>query len=252
MEAACQAVDLRVRVGLLRNDAEAAIAALTKGSTGSTPMQRQAIRLNRVAYANELDLILIHMPGLALVEEGINGASLAGSHFGPDANLANVLGPRVSDGLWASITSLFEPLRWRVTVDLFATEANARAEQFFSRFGEPGVEAVDAFAVLDWAASQCLHCAEQHREVGYAFPPQPLIRNFVKKAIADSMLCVVIVPAAVTAPYWHKLVRARLPAGSGRFLSRAQPTQGRRGSRRNAAQRARRVCVRLLPPQPES
>ena len=124
MEAACQAVDLRVRVGLLRNDAEAAIAALTKGSTGSAPMQRQAVRLNRVAYTNDLDLILTHVPGLALVEEGIDGASRAGSHFGPDANLANVLGPRVSDGLWASITSLLEPLRWRVTVDLFATEAN--------------------------------------------------------------------------------------------------------------------------------
>jgi hypothetical protein len=154
MEAACQAVDLRVRVDLLRNDAEAAIAALTKGSTGSAPMQRQAVRLNRVAYTNDLDLILTHVPGLALVEEGIDGASRAGSHFGPDANLANVLGPRVSDGLWASITSLPEPLRWRVTVDLFATEANARAERFFSRFGEPGAEAIDAFAVLDCQAGQ--------------------------------------------------------------------------------------------------
>ena len=224
MEAACQAVDLRVRVGLLRNDAEAAIAALSKGSTGSAPMQRQAVRLNRVAYNNELDLILTHVPGLSLVEEGVDGASRAGTHFGPDANLAHVLGPRVSDGLWASISSLLEPLRWRVTVDLFATESNARAERYFSRFGEPGAEAVDAFAVPDWAASQCPRCADQHREVGYAYPPHPLIRNFVKKAIADAMLCVVVVPVAVTAPYWHKLVRASVldsrPAVDGFFRVR--------------------------------
>jgi hypothetical protein len=76
VEAACQAVDLRVRVGLLRNDAEAAIAALTKGSTGSAPMQRQAARINHVAYNNELDLILTHVPGLALVEEGIHGVEI--------------------------------------------------------------------------------------------------------------------------------------------------------------------------------
>ena len=170
LEAACQAVDLRVRLGLLRNDAEAAIGALAKGSTrpsarsrravtGSPEMQRQAVRLNRVARANELELVLTHVPGLALVEEGIDGASRSGSHFGPDANLAHVLGPRIGDGLWSTILSLLAPLRWTVTVDLFASESNARAVRYFSRFGEPGSEAVDALSVLDWAVSQCPLCA---------------------------------------------------------------------------------------------
>jgi hypothetical protein len=58
-------------------------------------------------------------------------------------------------------------------VGLFATEAKARADRYFSRFGEPGAEAVDAFAVLDWAALQCPHCAEQYHEVGYAYQPHP-------------------------------------------------------------------------------
>ena len=224
LEAACQAVDLRGRLGLLRNDAEAAIGALAKGSTGSPEMQRQAVRLNRVARANELELVLTHVPGLALVEEGIDGASRSGSHFGPDANLAHVVGPRVGDGLWNTILSLLAPLRWTVTVDLFATESNARAARYFSRFGEPGSEAVDALSVLDWAVSQCPLCAERHREVGYAYPPPPLIRHFIKKAIADSMLCVVVVPVAVTAPHWHKLVRSSVldskPAVDGFFRVR--------------------------------
>ena len=79
----CQAlaVDLRVLYGLLRNDAEAAIGSLTEGSTSSPPMQRQAVRLNQVAYQQELDLLLADVPGLALVEEGIDCASRSGSQF---------------------------------------------------------------------------------------------------------------------------------------------------------------------------
>ena len=208
LEAACQAVDLSVRYGLLRNDAEAAIGALSKGSTSSPPMQRQAVRLNRVAYRQELDLVLAHVPGLALVEEGIDGASRSGSQFGADANLEHVLGPRVSDRLWDLIESLLAPLGWKVTIDLFASESNARAQRYCSRFPEPGSECVDALSAPDWGESFCPMCGDRHREVGYAFPPQPLIRPFVKKAIADAALCVVVVPVAITAPYWHKLVRA--------------------------------------------
>lgn len=225
LQAACQAVDLRARFGLLRNDAEAAIGALSKGSTSSPEMQRQAVRLNRLAYENELDLLLTHVPGLSLVDEGIDGASRTGTHFGPDANLAHVLGPRIGDGLWATIQALLAPLGWRVTVDLFATESNARAARFYSRYSEPGAEAVDALSVLDWGASQCPVCGDAHREVGYAFPPTPLIRHFVQKATADSALCVVIVPVAVTAPHWNKLVRASVldakPAVDGFYRVRS-------------------------------
>ena len=53
-------------------------------------------------HDSELDPPLMHVPGLALVDEGIDGASLDGTHFGPEANLAHVLGPRVGDRLWAS------------------------------------------------------------------------------------------------------------------------------------------------------
>ena len=124
LEAAWQAVDLRVCFGLLRNDAQAAIGALIKGSTSSPPMQRQAVLLNRVSYRQELDLLLAHVQGLALVEEGIDGASRAGAQFGPDSKLEHVLGPRVGDGLWGSIESLEAPLGWEVTIDLFAAMVN--------------------------------------------------------------------------------------------------------------------------------
>jgi hypothetical protein len=208
MEAACAHADLRGCFGLLVNDAEAAVGALPKGSTKSPPMQRQAVRLNRVAYTNDLDLLISHVPGTALVESGVDGASRDGVVFGEDVNLQHVLGPRVSDGLWADIVRLIQPLEWNITIDLFASESNARADRFASRFGEPGSECVDALTIPDWGQSLCPLCGEHHREVVYAYPPFPLIRQCVRKAIADGCLCVLVVPVAITAPYWHQLVRA--------------------------------------------
>ena len=69
-----------------------------------------------MAYLNDLDLLLFHVPGLALIETGIDGASREGTTFGEDANLAHVLGPRVSDQLWNEIVGLIccivRPLGW--------------------------------------------------------------------------------------------------------------------------------------------
>ena len=94
----------------------------------------------------------------------------------------------------------------RATVDAFASEANARAPRFWSRFHEPGAEAIDALCALDWASSSCPLCGSRHREVVYAFPPSALIRPTVEKAVADRALCVLVVPVAILAPYWGKLL----------------------------------------------
>ncbi len=42
-----------------------------------------------------------------------------------------------------------------VTVDAFASESNARAPRFWSRFHEPGAEAIDGLCAPDWARSMC-------------------------------------------------------------------------------------------------
>ena len=95
-----------------------------------------------------------------------------------------MLGPRVSDGLWADIVRLIQPLEWNITIDLFASESNARADRFANRFGEPGSECIDALSIPHWGQSLCPLCGEHHREVVYAYPPFPLIRQCVRKAIA--------------------------------------------------------------------
>ncbi len=57
LEAAAQFLDLRGKIGLLRNDAEAAIAALKKGSSQSAPMQMSALRSSRLCARLDLDLL---------------------------------------------------------------------------------------------------------------------------------------------------------------------------------------------------
>ena len=129
--------------------------------------------------------------------------------MGRDANVGAVLGPAVDDALWSAIRKAAAVVGWgRVTVDAFASAANARTPRFWSRFLEPGAEAVDAMSVLDWAQSRCPECGEVHREVVYAFPPPALVRATVEKAITDRALCILILPVAILAPYWSKLLRA--------------------------------------------
>ncbi len=64
-------------------------------------MQRIALRASHPGLCARLDLpvdlLLCHVPGMQLVEEGVDGASRGGLHFGEDANLDSVVGPAVSD-----------------------------------------------------------------------------------------------------------------------------------------------------------
>ena len=208
-EAFVQAVDISGRFCILRNDAAAAIAAFRKGSSQSPQMQRCALRLDRAAASADVDCLPYHVPGLTLVAEGIDGASRGGAEFGEGVNVASILGPAVSDGLWCTAALAAADAGWgRITVDAFASESNARTPRFWSRFHEPGAEAIDALCVPNWALSACPACGAVHREVLYAFPPDALVRATVEKACADRALCVLIVPVAILAPHWNKLLSA--------------------------------------------
>jgi hypothetical protein len=52
-----------------------------------------------------------------------------------------------------------------------------------------------------------------HQEVVYAFPPSGLIRHVVRKASANSALCVLVVPVATTAVHWSNLAWCSLLSG---------------------------------------
>ena len=102
-------------------------------------------------------------------------------------------------------------------MDAFASESNARAPRSWSRFHELGYEAINALCVPDWASSECPACGAVHREVLFAFPPSSLVRATVEnlKACPDRALSVLLVPVAVLAPHWGKLLAASvLPRGA--------------------------------------
>ena len=85
--------------------------------------------------------------------------------------------------------------------------------RFYARYGEPGAEAVDAFAVTSWGESECPTCRGVHREVVLAFPPADLVCSFVRKAEADGVRGIVLVPTAITAGHWPLLLAASIPQG---------------------------------------
>jgi hypothetical protein len=215
-EGFAQAVDIRGFSCILRNDASAAIASFRKGSTQSPQLQRCALRLDRAAASVNVDLLPYHVPGLTLVAEGIDGASRAGDDFGPGMNVDSILGPAVSDQLWLLVCRAASAAGLGgFTVDAFASESNARAPRFWSRFHEPGSEAISALCVPDWARSLCPACGAMHREVLFLHPPYPLVSAAVEKAVADRALCVLLVPVAILSPHWNKLLAASvLPRGA--------------------------------------
>ena len=89
--------------------------------------------------------------------------------------------------------------------------------RFFAQFAEPDAEGRDALAQPDWNASWCPHCRHIHREVGFAFPPPALIAPTLRKAIADEVRMLLLVPFAPSAAYWPRLTTATV-AGDGKPL----------------------------------
>ena len=92
----------------------------------------------------------IHVPGF----EVIASAQRSETDFGSDAKLDSVVGQRVSDEFWDKsdkIAAAVQSAGLRLSLDLFATESNRRAERYYSRYGEAESEAVDTFMMLDWA-----------------------------------------------------------------------------------------------------
>ena len=216
-ECAAQHVDLRGSLILYRNDADAAISALSKGSFASPVMQRSAVRLNRFLFRLDVLPRFWHVPGLTLVAEGVDGASRGGGVLG-DVCVNRVVGPAVKDELWSRIEVELRQHGWRLTLDLFASASNARCQRYCSRTHEPGAERTDAFTMLDWSRSLCPKCGKVHEEVVYAYPPTVLARHVVNKAMQDGARIVLVVPLAVTAPHWQKLLRASVVANADRYL----------------------------------
>jgi hypothetical protein len=207
--------DLTDAVVILRNDCAPALSALEFGSTRAPSLQANAMAIARLCARYNATCLFLHVPGTTLVAEGIDAASRAGA----DAERGPACGPT----LVAAARWLAARLGWTISVDLFATAANAVVPRFFSRYPEPSAETVDAFTSPSWNASTCPACSLCHREVFFAFPPVPLMPDFIAKARADGARGLVLTPTAVTADHWGALVRASLPVDGAAYQTFRHP-----------------------------
>jgi hypothetical protein len=210
--------DTQSSIILMRNDASAAISAFQKGSFGSPELQEAALVVNDIRVKLDILTPLLHVPGLALVQEGIDGASRDGHEFGQGVNVSSLSGPAVTDQLWARIQSLADELHWKLTIDLFATASNSRTDRFVSWYPEPGAEAFDALSMGSWSSSICPVCHLEHREAIYAYPPSTLLHKVVDKAIADGAVGILVVNLSITSPVWHKLLKASVLPGPDGYI----------------------------------
>ena len=195
--------DLTDAVVILRNDCAPALSALEFGSTRSPELQGHAMAIARLCAQHNATCLFLHVPGTTLMAEGIDAASRAGAEA--------ELGPACGPALLAAIRETAARLSWTISVDLFATAANAVAPRFFSRHPEPGAEAADALTSPSWNASTCPACSLCHREVFFAFPPSDLLPRFIAKARADGARGLVLTPTAVTGDHWGCLIRNAVP-----------------------------------------
>ena len=201
-EAAENILDLRDATIILRNDAVGALTAFRKGGFSSTFLQQCSMRMCHRQRPLRCSPLYLHAPGRVLIDEGVDDAS---------RSLAQeVSGPTSGAFLRDKILAEARCCGWHITVDAFASQENTLVPRFFARFAEPMAEAEDAFTVGDWACSFCPCCHNWHREVLFAYPPTRLIPRFIAKARADGILAVVVVPLAVSAPYWVRLLKASI------------------------------------------
>ncbi len=163
--------------------------------------------LHRLAVALEIDLMFLHVPGETLVAKGLDAASrvLAEAERGP------ARGPE----LRALVFAAARRQNWTLSVDLFAFGENSLCPRFYSRYPDAAAAATNALSVPCWNASSCPACGLRDREASFAFPPRNLIPAFIAKAAADKIRAVVLVPLAVTEPFWPTLLQASVVEGQG-------------------------------------
>jgi hypothetical protein len=152
--------------------------------------------------------LLLHAPGVQLVAEGVDDLSRA-VISGENAICSNM-------ALRTLVEEQAALLGWKVSVDLFATASNSLSPRFYSRFAEPDAEAVDAMAQPDWGSSLCPRCGRRHREVAFAFPPRILLHMVIRKAVADRVKGIFVVPFSITQSFWGRMVEASRTVGGDR------------------------------------
>ena len=178
------------------SDCQCVVKAFTEGTVRSEVLQSQAVSMWECAASLGVVLFSGWVPGTDIIRSGADALS---RDEGLDWH-----GWGISARSFQRVRDLQAALGWTLTVDLFASDANAKCTRFYARRHCPGVEAVDAFGVASWGRRLCA-CGHVHRETVYVCPPEPVLLPTWLKLMRDKARGVAVVPKLVGAPWWSLL-----------------------------------------------
>jgi hypothetical protein len=140
----------------------------------------------------------LHASGEQLILEGIDAGSRQ--------HALALLGPACGAQLRELVLAFAGENSPGITIDYFASAANAVVERYASWTVDPGAELIDAFSSRSWNHGTCV-CGQCHRETGFFFPPGGLEDRVVRRAKSDGARGVFLVPTNRKAAYYMCLVQ---------------------------------------------
>jgi hypothetical protein len=143
--------------------------------------------------------MFLHASGLQVIEEGQDDESRM--------HAEKLRGPACGALLVQRIKDFTRLAGKEITIDMFAAACNALTTRYMAWTMEPSAERVDAFSARSWDVSTCPNCGEEHREVGFYFPPSNLEDTVVRRASSDGARVYFLVPNQAKAANWQALER---------------------------------------------
>ena len=193
------------KVVLHEGDCKCVVKALKVGSSKSAMLHDTAVEIWREAARMDVSLFSGWVPGKEIIKSGSDGLSREdGYDWG---------GLSARGKAWDAVESLLKRNGWRLTVDLFASQANAKTERFYSLFHEPAAEMVDAFKALSWGSAPCQGCRGRHRETVLAFPPHALLMPAWARLRKDKARGIFIMKKHLSSPAFPIMLDGKIGRG---------------------------------------
>jgi hypothetical protein len=184
------------RALIVVSDCLPVVKAAARGSH-SPPLQATAVSIVHLSIAFDVFVHALWTPGSSMVTLGVDDLSRTAAIDAHDVSLNPV-------HLQFALDMAEAYLGARPSVDWFATAASATLPRYWTRFSDVGTEGEDALSAESWAMAHC-PCGSCHTEIGYFFPPIPLLASVWAKIKLDGARGVMIVPVTPGAPWWPLL-----------------------------------------------
>ena len=158
-------------------DSENLAQFLKKGS-GKPHVQREVFKVMLIARDLNIQIIPIHLlrddPRIKVADDGSK---------------------TTDTDCWSVDMETFQTINaaFKFSIDLFASDKNAKCKRFYSNFFCEGTSGIDAFA-HNWSG-----------EMAWACPPIALIIQTIRKIRQTKMSGVLLVPEWPTADFWAEL-----------------------------------------------